>query len=414
MAYETIMCCQVNPGRMGLIGAPTFPMLRDATQRSLFEALDNEGINYRFNPGPNMLTFPHGRRFGGAQVIFRSLDHFERVRGTNLAWFGIDELTYCKPEAWSRLEGRLRDPFARQRIGFGCWTPKGFDWVYEKFIRPDRDHPNAYAAVLASPGENTHLPDDFYTDLGKSYDKKFFEQEVLGQYLNVFSGQAYYAYDPAANVRKLDFDPSLPVLWSLDFNVEPMSSVIAQRKPMPAREDDFIHVLDELVIHQSNTAAACEAFRERMEKWAELKRNRGQIMDVIVYGDASGNGRRTSAENTDYQIIKLFFRRFGHLFNVQYKVGSANPAVRDRVNAVNARLCNSKGERRLFHDPRCKELAKDFNQVVYLSDSHGNTVPELDKSDKARSHLGDAMGYLIWAEFPIKSKGGFMVSPIPL
>jgi hypothetical protein len=145
-----------------------------------------------------------------------------------------------------------------------------------------------------------------------------------------------------------------------------------------------------------------------------LKRNRGQIMDVIVYGDASGNGRRTSAENTDYQIIKLFFRRFGHLFNVQYKVGSANPAVRDRVNAVNARLCNSKGERRLFHDPRCKELAKDFNQVVYLSDSHGNTVPELDKSDKARSHLSDAMGYLIWAEFPIKSKGGFMVSPIPL
>ena len=80
------------------------------------------------------------------------------------------------------------------------------------------------------------------------------------------------------------------------------------------------------MIHQSNTAAACEAFRERMEKWAELKRNRGQIMDVIVYGDASGNGRRTSAENTDYQIIKLFFRRFGHLFNVQYKVGTGKCA----------------------------------------------------------------------------------------
>jgi hypothetical protein len=320
------------------------------------------------------------------------MDHFERIRGTNLAWFGIDELTYCRAEAWDRLEGRLRDPFAKQRIGFGCWTPKGFDWVYEKFVKPDREHPDTYEAVLASPGENTHLPADFYKDLGKSYDKKFFEQEVLGQYLNVASGQAYYAYGKRGeNVRKLDFDPFLPVLWSLDFNVEPMSSIIAQRKPM-ASGDDFIHVLDELVIHESNTAAACGAFVERMEKWAEVRRSRGALMDVIVYGDSTGNNRMHSGD-TDYQIVKLFFRRYGHLFNVQYKVKDSNPPVRDRVNAVNARLCNADGE---------------------ISDSHGNTIPDLDKSDKARTHISDALGYLIWAEFPIRSKTGFMVSPVPL
>ena len=62
------------------------------------------------------------------------MDHFERIRGTNLAWFGVDELTYCKEEAWLRLVGRLRDPAAKMRIGFACWTPKGFDWVYERFI----------------------------------------------------------------------------------------------------------------------------------------------------------------------------------------------------------------------------------------------------------------------------------------
>jgi hypothetical protein len=66
MAYETIMCSQINPGRMGLVGAPTYPMLRDATQRSLWEALDSEGIEYTFNVSSNMLTFPRGERFGGA------------------------------------------------------------------------------------------------------------------------------------------------------------------------------------------------------------------------------------------------------------------------------------------------------------------------------------------------------------
>jgi hypothetical protein len=66
---------------------------------------------------------------------------------------------------------------------------------------------------------------------------------------------------------------------------------------------------------------------------------------------------------------------------------------------------------RLLHDPHCKELAKDFNQVVYISDSHGNTIPDLDKSDKARTHISDALGYLIWAEFPIKPQVGYMKSP---
>ena len=54
---------------------------------------------------------------------------FERLRGTNLAWFGLDELTYTPEEAWLRLEGRLRDPrqrgyaasrFGRRRDTTGC------------------------------------------------------------------------------------------------------------------------------------------------------------------------------------------------------------------------------------------------------------------------------------------------------
>ena len=44
------------------------------------------------------------------------MDDFERLRGTNLAWFGLDELTYTAEEAWLRLEGRLRDPRASRLV----------------------------------------------------------------------------------------------------------------------------------------------------------------------------------------------------------------------------------------------------------------------------------------------------------
>ena len=42
LCQEAIRLSYFNQGRLGLIGAPTYPMLRDATQTTLFEILDSE------------------------------------------------------------------------------------------------------------------------------------------------------------------------------------------------------------------------------------------------------------------------------------------------------------------------------------------------------------------------------------
>ena len=118
-------------GRTGLIGAPTYPMLRDATQAALFEILDSNEIPYEHNKAENTLVMMDT----GSKILFRPVDEFERLRGTNLAWFGLDELTYTQEESWLRLEGRLRDPKATRLCGFAVWTPKGYDWVYRSSFR---------------------------------------------------------------------------------------------------------------------------------------------------------------------------------------------------------------------------------------------------------------------------------------
>ncbi len=46
----------LNAGRLGLVGAPTYSMLRDATQSTLFEILDRNQIPYDFNKAENVLT----------------------------------------------------------------------------------------------------------------------------------------------------------------------------------------------------------------------------------------------------------------------------------------------------------------------------------------------------------------------
>ena len=150
LCHEAIRLSYVNPGRLGLLGAPTYPMLRDATQASLVEILTSNKIPFEHVKAENTFVMEDTR----SRILFRPVDEFERLRGTNLAWFGLDELTYTQEEAWLRLEGRLRDPKATRLCGFGVWTPKGYDWVYRKFIS---DPVKGYSAVQAQPFENRHL-----------------------------------------------------------------------------------------------------------------------------------------------------------------------------------------------------------------------------------------------------------------
>ncbi len=95
---------------------------------------------------------------------------------------------------------------------------------------------------------------------------------------------------------------------------------------------------------------------------------------------------------SDYQVIRNYFCE--RLAKVVYRVPKANPPVRERVSLVNARLRNARDEVQLFVDPKCKELIADFEQVSYQEES---TQVDKDK-DRRRTHLSDALGYLVWQE----------------
>jgi hypothetical protein len=371
LCQEAIRMSYINAGRTGLIGAPTYPMLRDATQATLFEILEANGIKYQHNKGENTVVL-RGTR---SKILFRPVEEFERLRGTNLAWFGIDELTYTQEESWLRLEGRLRDPKATQLCGFAVWTPKGYDWVYRRFIASP---PKGYRAVLAKPNENRFLLDkipDFYERLKDSYDERFYAQEVLGEYVNLDAGRVYSSFDRNVHVQPGCVDPNRPLLWAVDFNVDPMSSVIAQ-----ASAGGRILVLDEIFLRHTTTLEASKEF---------LKRYPEHRAGVVVYGDASGQHAQTTGAS-DFDIIKAYFAENSKT-KVRYEVPKSNPSVRERVNLMNSKLRSASGVVGLLVDPKCRELIRDFEEVSYKEDSG-----QVDKDrDRMRTHLSDALGYLL-------------------
>ena len=349
-------------------------MLRDATAAALLEVLERNKIPHEFNRAENFIVIRETR----SKILLRAVEEFERLRGSNLAWFGVDELTYTAEQAWLRLEGRLRDPEAARLTGFAVWTPRGYDWVYERFIAR---RIVGYETVMARPYENRYLLEqvpDYYERLRGSYDECFFRQEALGQYLSLQGGRVYHAFDRDGNVAEARLDPTLPLLWALDFNFDPMSSVVAQI------EGETVRVLDEIVLRRATTRQACEEFERRYPKHAA---------GLMIYADASGARQQTSG-TSDLETLKQFFRS-GAYGNVTFRVPLTNPPVRDRVALMNGKLAAADGSRTLTVRESCVELIKDFEQVLY---KEGSQVMDKERDSK-RTHLSDALGYLVWQEF---------------
>ena len=260
-----------------------------------------------------------------------------------------------------------------------------FRSVYRKFISEPR---SGYETTVAQPFENSHLLDqipDFYDLLKSSYDEAFYQQEALGKYLNVQAGLVYYAFTRGEHVTSLQVRPELPLLWALDFNVNPMCSVVAQIA------NGSVRVLDEIILRHASTQQACEEFHKRFPDHP-----RG----VVVYGDASGNTVQTTG-TSDYHIVREYFAA-NYQSPLHYRVPKANPSVRDRITLTNAKLRSAGGDVHLLMDLKCKELIKDFEQVSYKADS---SIPDKEK-DRHRTHASDALGYLLWQECRFNSSIG--------
>lgn len=398
LCHEALNLSYLNPGLTGLIGAPTYRTLEDSTKVSMVELLEENEIPYRHLKSENALLLHDV----GSKILFRSMEEPERLRSMNLAWFGVDELTYCKEKSWLRLLGRVRHPKARVKARFGVWTPNGFDWVYSKFIGPNRL--NGYEAILARPGENKAVlasDPDYYERLRGAYTEKFFRQEVLGEYLSLGSGAVYYAFDRGVHVKPVLFNPLKPVYWSLDFNVDPMCSVIFQLDDTNLAgllslgpRIQKINVIDELYLENSHDWEACEQMWNKVSAWTMAR-----PVTIRIFGDASGNSRQTTG-SSDWQMVRSWLSARGSYVKYSIEVPEGNPLVKNRVNAVNSMLKSMDGEVRISIHPRCKHLVRDLEEVVWKELSSGRPGGDIDKDrDATLTHVSDAFGYGVFKLF---------------
>lgn len=178
------MIRRARPGRLYLVTAPTYPMLSDASFRSFIEVADLLGVvdhtEIKISPPPSI------KLRTGAEVLFRSTDDPERLRGPNLSGWWMDEASLSKREAFDILIGRLR---GGNEMGWGTatFTPKGkLHWTYKVFGTgaPDTE------LVHARTQENPFLPPDFVKNIQRHYTAQQIRQELGGLFID--SGGNHY------------------------------------------------------------------------------------------------------------------------------------------------------------------------------------------------------------------------------
>ena len=161
----------------------------------------------------------------------------------------------------------------------------------------------------------------------------------------------------------------------MDFNVSKMAAVVyVLRDGNPHAVDEFMDVFD--------TPAMIADIEKR---YSEHR--------IFIYPDASGENRKTNnASESDLALLRKA--------KFEVKVNASNPAVKDRVNAHNAMLCNTYGERRLLiNTQKCPKFTQCQERQVYAPDGAPDKKGGFD-------HGNDGGTYPIVFMFPIVHKRG--------
>ena len=299
-------------------------------------------------------------------IALRGADNEQSLRGVGLDFVVMDEFADIKRYAWNEvLRPTLSD---KKGHALFCGSPKGFNWAYDMFVKGTQD--KDWKSFKYTTLEGGQVDQDEINQAKDDLDERTFQQEYEASFVN-YSGIIYYNFNRAVNILN-NYEPTNDTIHiGMDFNVDPIAAVVGQIK-----NNDLI-IFEEIQIWSSNTNEMVEEIQRRYKG------------KVIIYPDPASRQRKTSAGGfTDLAILK----------NAGFEVKSrpTAPLVRDRINAVNAKLKNANGVSSLFMLNSCKNMIKSIERQIYKEGTH---VPD---KDSGFDHFNDALGYLVEYVYPLR------------
>jgi phage terminase large subunit len=273
------------PGCMHCYASLSYQNMMDSAIPNFKNLLDSIGIVYKESKSQHSILVGPNE----TPCLFRSQETHTNMRSVEFGSLRCDELAYWEREAYLVFLGRLRDTKGPMHMR-AATTPNGLNFFYELFKKDIEEKNKGYEKremIRTSTRDNKHLPEDYIDLLESSYDTQMLEQELKGGFF-ASGTRTYYNFTRENNVRKCEFDPSLPVVIGMDFNVNPMTAVVMQH------HGDNTHVFKEFWIENSNTEAMIDM----------IKNYFGGSDGITIIPDSTGDNRKTNSSKTDLALLR--------------------------------------------------------------------------------------------------------------
>ncbi len=309
----------------------------------------------------------------GSRIELKGADKEDSLRGVGLDHVILDEFAFMKKEAWTEvIRPSLSD---KKGTAMFIGTPDGFNYFYDLY-QQGLNQENGFKSWHFKSIDSPYIDAEEIEAARRELDPRTFRQEYEATFESR-TGQVYYGWDRELNKTDATRNTNYPLKIMCDFNVNPMKWAVGQTI---GKE---IFIIGEVVEYNTYTQSMSRAIGEKY----------GFETYYQIYGDYSGTARSTKARTTDYEIIQSI------LTNSEVFI-QPNPPIVDRINAVNALLCNSKNERRMFVNiSLAPHAVKDFEQVVWHK-----TKREPDQlTNHNLTHISSGIGY--YAEYDHSLKG---------
>ncbi len=333
---------------LGIVTAPTYPMLRDATLRTFEDIAREYVVSFNRSDGLMMLR-------NGSEILFRSTEHPDRLRGPSISWWFGDEAALYRSNVRSIMLGRLRQ-FGQQGYAWITTTPKGRNWVWQVYVR---DGGEDYCVMTATSRENTFLGDEVLEMWEREYQGDFALQELEGAFV-AFEGLVYSEFSRERHVTRERPAQFQQVIAGVDWGFANPGAIMV----CGIDGDGRMMVISESYARQ-----------RRVEEWVNVAR---QLRDTWGI-------ERFLCDPSEPDYIRQF-REAG------LKAEGADNSVLPGIQHVKNRLAvQGDGRTRLMIDADAVNTIAEFEQYQWAENRHGMR----DAPVKANDHALDALRYAV-------------------
>jgi hypothetical protein len=367
----------LNAGELYFCAAPT----RDQVKKIFWDDMKAMTFSASHTKSPSesdlKIFMPNG-----SEIHMIGLDKPQRIEG--IPWTGgvIDEIADVKESAWQSNILPALNTVSPLRPDYRAWcwligVPDGLNHYYDMYQYALTSGDPEWAAYHWKSSEI--LPADVIASAQRVMSSKQFKQEFEASF-ETATGRIYEDYS-AANYTTETIKPHERLCWMHDQNYTPLSSAIG------AVREGALYLMDEIVL---TSAVSRQSAVEFVERYKDHKNK-----SVDIYGDPAGRAGEKHGHASDYTEIEDVLKTAGWTYN--RKVSMAAPAIKDRQNAVRAKICSADGKRSLFVNTSKAPMCNKGLATVQLQ--KGSTFQEDQKNES--QHITTAIGYMVHREWPI-------------